>query len=158
MASTTNVNLPEASFKHSMDKKAMPETDETSAPMRKSQSAGYACPTPDDSKRSNMQAHDGDLEKAGLASNIRETAAREDKDQTLIDWDGPDDPQKPVNWPAKEKWTNIILLSALTLLTWVAPTLSASSLLSYLLTQPFRFVHVRASCTRSHAGVQLYQR
>jgi hypothetical protein len=76
-----------------------------------------------------MSACDCDLEKAVLASSIRDTAAREDGVKNVIDWDGPDDPQKPVNWPARKKWTNIILVSALTMLTWVSPPLSASSLL-----------------------------
>lgn len=112
-----------------MDNKALPETDMPSARMRELQSADYAYPTPDDSKRSSVSACDCDLEKAVLASSIRDTAAREDRDKNVIDWDGPDDPQKPVNWPARKKWTNIILVSALTMLTWVSPTLSASSLL-----------------------------
>jgi hypothetical protein len=76
-----------------------------------------------------MSGCDCELEKAVLASGIRDTAAREDRDTNVIDWDGPDDPQKPVNWPARKKWTNIILVSALTMLTWVLPTPSASSLL-----------------------------
>jgi hypothetical protein len=96
--------------------------------MRELQPADYAYPTPDDSKCSSVSACDCDLEKAELASSIRDTAAREDRDKNVIDWDGPDDPQKPVNWPARKKWTNIILVSALTMLTWVWPTLSASSL------------------------------
>src|ERR1700722_3537234 len=141
-----------------MDNKALPGTDMPSARMREPQSADYAYPTPDDSKRSSMSACDCDVEKTVLASSIRDTAAREDRDKNVIDWDGPDDPQKPVNWPARKKWTNIVLVSALTMLTWVSPTLSASSLLQCLLTQSFRVVHVRASCTRGHARIQLHQR
>lgn len=76
-----------------------------------------------------MSACDYDLEKSVLASSIRGTAVREDRDNNVIDWDGPDDPQKPTNWPARKKWTNIILVSALTMLTWVSTTLSTSSLL-----------------------------
>ena len=124
----TQLNLLETSFEHSMNK-AMPETDTPSAPMRELQSAGCTYPTTYDSKRSSMSACDCDLEKSVLASSIRGTAVREDRDNNVIDWDGLDDPQKPINWPARKKWTNIILVSALTMLTWVSPTLSASSLL-----------------------------
>lgn len=39
------------------------------------------------------------------------------KDATIVDWDGPDDPQKPLNWSSKKKWTNMMIIAALTLLT-----------------------------------------
>jgi hypothetical protein len=123
----TQLNLIKASFEHSTDKKAMPETDIPSTPMRELQSAGCTYSTTYDSKRSSMSACDCDLEKVVLASSTRDTAVREDRDN-VIDWDGPDDPQKPTNWPARKKWTNIILVSALTMLTWVSTTLSTSSL------------------------------
>jgi hypothetical protein len=103
----------------------MPETDLTSTRTEKSSSTGDTYPRPDRSEPSNVQARDGDPEKAiaGLASDHRETGAREDKDQNVIDLDGLDDPQNPINWPARNRWMNIILLSAMTLLTWDAPTL-----------------------------------
>ena len=87
----TQLNLLEASFERPMDNKTMPETDIPSAPMRELQSVGYAYPTPDDSKRSSVSACDCDLEKAVLVSSIQDTAAREDRDKNVIDWDGPDD-------------------------------------------------------------------
>jgi hypothetical protein len=124
----TQLNLLEASFGHSTDK-AMLETDIPSAPIPEPQCAGWVYPTTYDSKRSSMSACGCDLEKSVLASSIRDTVVREDRDNNVIDWDGLDDPQKPINWPARKKWTNIILVSALTMLTWVSPTLSASSLL-----------------------------
>lgn len=74
-----------------------------------------------------MQASDGDLEKGEIDSNSPETTVQGCIDHNLVDWDGPEDPQKPVNWPAKKKWTNIILLSSLTMLTYVGPTRSLSS-------------------------------
>ena len=39
------------------------------------------------------------------------------KDANLVDWEGPDDPEKPLNWPKKKKWTNMMLIATLTLLT-----------------------------------------
>lgn len=41
----------------------------------------------------------------------------QEKDPNLVDWNGPDDPEKPLNWPKKKKWTNMMLIAALTLLT-----------------------------------------
>lgn len=39
------------------------------------------------------------------------------KDVNLVDWSGPDDPEKPLNWTKKKKWTNMMIIGALTLLT-----------------------------------------
>ena len=38
----------------------------------------------------------------------------------LVDWDGEDDPEKPVNWSSKKKWTNGGLLAAMTFVTYEA--------------------------------------
>ncbi|KAF1998002.1 MFS general substrate transporter [Amniculicola lignicola CBS 123094] len=51
------------------------------------------------------------------------TSADKDKEQhdsedpNIVDWDGPDDPQNPMNWPAKKKWGVIAVLSLVTLIT-----------------------------------------
>jgi hypothetical protein len=42
-----------------------------------------------------------------------------EKNELIIDWDGPDDPEMALNWPVKKKWVTVILLSTLTLLTYV---------------------------------------
>lgn len=34
-----------------------------------------------------------------------------------VGWDGPDDPNNPMNWPAKKKWSCIGALSLMSLLT-----------------------------------------
>lgn len=39
------------------------------------------------------------------------------RDPNVVDWDGPDDPLNPQNWPEKRKWMNIGLISGLTLVT-----------------------------------------
>ena len=46
-------------------------------------------------------------------------------DPDVVDWNGDDDPEKPINWPAKKKWRNIFVISALTLLTPFASTMFA---------------------------------
>jgi hypothetical protein len=55
---------------------------------------------------------DVDIEKGGAA-----TKAETERDPNLVDWDGPDDPASPPNWPDKQKWLNITVLSILTLVT-----------------------------------------
>lgn len=39
------------------------------------------------------------------------------QDASLVFWDGPDDPQNPMNWSEKKKWSNIALVSFVTFLS-----------------------------------------
>ena len=43
------------------------------------------------------------------------------EDGYIVDWDGPDDPQNPMNWTDTRKWTIIALVSALTFNVFVPP-------------------------------------
>lgn len=40
-------------------------------------------------------------------------------DPSIVNWDGPDDPENPLNWSGKKKWTNGGLLAAMTFITCV---------------------------------------
>jgi hypothetical protein len=73
--------------------------------------------------RNNSQLGHGDVEKALATHEDKDAAAAvaQPADPDIVDWDGPDDKENPLNWPAKWKWTNIALLSMITLLTSVAP-------------------------------------
>lgn len=64
----------------------------------------------------------GDPEK-GIEEQVLESAPT--KNVNLVDWDGPDDPEKPINWPKKKKWTNLVLIATLTLLTPFGSTMFA---------------------------------
>ncbi|RMD43858.1 hypothetical protein DV735_g1188, partial [Chaetothyriales sp. CBS 134920] len=48
-----------------------------------------------------------------------------DKDPNIVDWDGPDDPRRPVNWPRARKWTVLSVVSTITLLTPLASSMVA---------------------------------
>jgi hypothetical protein len=50
----------------------------------------------------------------------KKTAA--ESDPNLVDWDGEDDPEKPVNWTMKKKWGNGGLLAAMTFVTYGIPS------------------------------------
>jgi len=39
------------------------------------------------------------------------------QDPNAVGWDGPDDPNNPMNWSGKKKWSCIGALSVMTLLT-----------------------------------------
>ncbi|WYZ36996.1 hypothetical protein EsH8_II_000502 [Colletotrichum jinshuiense] len=52
---------------------------------------------------------------SGAEAGNRENADKEEEqDPNIVDWDGPDDPQNPQNWPMKMKWINVGLISMLT--------------------------------------------
>jgi multidrug resistance protein len=49
----------------------------------------------------------------------------QERDPNIVDWDGPDDPANPQNWPAKKKWGIIGALGAVTLITPLASSFFA---------------------------------
>jgi hypothetical protein len=70
-----------------------------------------------------------DLEKGARPESVSSSEAEEeqleDNDPDIIWWDGPDDPQNPLNWPFKKKWGTVILVSAITFLTPLASSMFA---------------------------------
>lgn len=44
-------------------------------------------------------------------SNRSQTAIEHETKDNIVDWDGPDDPQNPRNWPAWKRMTQVILAS-----------------------------------------------
>lgn len=46
-------------------------------------------------------------------------------DPNIVDWDGPDDPEKAINWPDRKKWTNVAIISSVTFLTPLASSMVA---------------------------------
>ncbi|KAK4234690.1 major facilitator superfamily domain-containing protein [Achaetomium macrosporum] len=72
---------------------------------------------------SNIVQHKGNtpLESApGSDSNLDLGA-----DDHVVDWDGPEDVANPVNWPARKRWANILMISILGLITNLAPAICA---------------------------------
>jgi hypothetical protein len=64
----------------------------------------------------NMAAETAGEGESATASD-RSQSSRNPKDYNIIDWEGPNDPDKPVNWSRRRQYTNIIFISILTLLT-----------------------------------------
>jgi len=70
-----------------------------------------------------------DLEKGGQSAAIsthsdertlgEEEPSQELRDPDVVDWDGPNDPENPLNWPEGRKWGLIACLGAVTLVTYV---------------------------------------
>ena len=67
---------------------------------------------------------DRDVEKGG-ALETSEEKEEQPHDPNIVDWEGPDDPANPQNWTAGKKWSNIAILSFLTLLTPLASSMFA---------------------------------
>ncbi|ROT39923.1 polyamine transporter 3 [Sodiomyces alkalinus F11] len=63
-----------------------------------------------------------DLEKnidnsTGDVDSGASTDSKVDRDPNVVAWDGPDDPENPLNWPESRKWLGLGLISAMTLVT-----------------------------------------
>jgi hypothetical protein len=63
---------------------------------------------------------DTDVEKQQSSATNQAHDKAEDKipnDPNLVDWDGENDPAKPLNWTSTKKWTNGGLLAAMTFIS-----------------------------------------
>ena len=40
------------------------------------------------------------------------------RDPNIVDWDGPDDPENPLNWPTSKKLSTLSMVSIITFLSW----------------------------------------
>lgn len=68
---------------------------------------------------------DKDIEKGSRPESIisnedAEGTPAEEDDPDIVWWDGPDDPQNPMNWRDVKKWGTVTLVSAITFLTPLA--------------------------------------
>lgn len=67
---------------------------------------------------SSAQASNGIRPDVETTPLLRERILEEtDNDLEVINWDGPNDPENPLNWSPRKRWANLILLSYMTFLT-----------------------------------------
>ncbi|KAH1525164.1 hypothetical protein KXW39_004865 [Aspergillus fumigatus] len=57
--------------------------------------------------------------------SLTDPACRADDDSEIVKWDGENDPELPLNWPASKKWRNVVMVSALTFVTPFASSMFA---------------------------------
>lgn len=57
-----------------------------------------------------------DLELLDANSWRQAEAGYEAKDPNIVEWDGPDDSENPLNWSAGRKWANVITFSTITMI------------------------------------------
>ncbi|KAL1623596.1 hypothetical protein SLS56_008236 [Neofusicoccum ribis] len=61
-------------------------------------------------------------EAIGGEQQQQEQGSLQEHDQNVVWWDGDSDPENPLNWSEKKKWTNLALLSCV---TFIAPLASS---------------------------------
>jgi hypothetical protein len=66
-----------------------------------------------DGKTTEADLERGDEEKV-VEETHRFADEKKDKDPNLIDWDGPNDPENPQNWPARRKWIITVSMGMMT--------------------------------------------
>lgn len=54
-----------------------------------------------------------------------ESDQQAEQDPNIVDFDGPDDPENPLNWTFYKKWGMVLLISAITFLTPLASSMFA---------------------------------
>src|SRR5271163_1401401 len=73
---------------------------------------------------------DGDVERGlpladtTIDADERPTPAGP-SDPNIVDWDGPDDPEKAINWPTRKIISNIAVISSVTFLTPLSSSMIA---------------------------------
>lgn len=68
--------------------------------------------TADESDKDLELGQDPDQEE--IAEEIRQQQAEKKKDPNLVEWDGPNDPENPMNWPVSKKWRVTVSLGFMT--------------------------------------------
>jgi len=112
---------------------AQSEKDIEAEAIARSSSLSSTSPT-DNITRLNHFAEQSDLEKVYSRHEDKDVAVEivSTRDPNVVNWDGPDDPENPLNWAPRRKWTNIFLLAIITTLTFVAPPFLALYLMKWL--------------------------
>src|ERR1700753_1918103 len=107
--------------------------------------------TRDESQTSHDYYQD-DAEKQPVHDNDGSNAAVNEispKDPNVVDWDGLYDPDNPFNWPSTKKVTTIGIVSLITLLLYVMPSMARLTLTDN--EQPYS-IHNNLACHRRCYG------
>ena len=78
-------------------------------------------------------ALDPDVEKDAASRSDEGPPLKEQPppESNIVDWDGPDDPEKPMNWSNKKKWAATMILSSLTLtITFASSVFSTATMVT----------------------------
>lgn len=78
-----------------------------------------------DTSRPSTAAAEKDLEKGDDAAP--QQAPKKEKDPNLIEFDGPDDPENPMNWSVSKKWVTTVALGLMTFCVTFASSVFANA-------------------------------
>jgi hypothetical protein len=83
--------------------------------------------TPRGNDKEMSAAMEKDIEKGAEAGSVSSIQDPEEAviDPNIVDFDGPNDPENPMNWKASKKWGMVMLISAITFLTPLASSIFA---------------------------------
>lgn len=85
------------------------------------------------------------------------TSVREN-DEDEVWWDGPDDPENPLNWTSAQRWVSIWMVSFMTFLTAFGTRLTLLFHARVVANHSKNsFVHVCAWCAADGGGVRQHQ-
>ncbi|KAF8647432.1 hypothetical protein AX16_006709 [Volvariella volvacea WC 439] len=81
-----------------------------------------------DTQKSKSYAQDESASAIGEGSDrehITVSESSESANVTIVDWDGPKDPQNPKNWPYRRKWSATIVVSSFTFISPISSSMMA---------------------------------
>lgn len=70
-------------------------------------------------RRGSYDLEGGTQQLPAAKTAVESPPSEEAADPNIVSWDGPNDPDNPVNWSSGLKWSNVALVSAITFLTFV---------------------------------------
>lgn len=82
------------------------------------------------SQTTTLAKDDVDVEAQGEKEKenaLRLQKEEEEHDPNLITWDGPDDPDNPMNWPKKKKWIITVVLGLMTFVVTFASSVFSTA-------------------------------
>lgn len=70
-------------------------------------------------RRGSYDLEGGTQQLPAAKTAVESPPSEEAADPNIVSWDGPNDPDNPLNWSSGLKWSNVALVSAITFLTFV---------------------------------------
>lgn len=117
--------IPEEQQSKSSEKETSrsPDADDCSAPDKIPQHKNLkASPSSSElEKEVDLEKGDGRIGSSSKTDVI--ATERIVPDANIVNWEGPDDPQNPMNWSSSLKWSNVAIISTITFLTYLCPPL-----------------------------------
>ncbi|KAI0911295.1 major facilitator superfamily domain-containing protein [Ustulina deusta] len=80
-----------------------------------------------DTEKPSRDSVAGTKSPSQLEADVPSVGSTKETDPDVVNWDGPDDPQNPMNWSTAKKGVSIAIVSTMTLLSPIASTICSSA-------------------------------